>query len=122
LAKANDESSQSSNKYVKFDKVCESIPEKVERWRRSTDVGNQSTINSSGPEANLYGSQISYHRAEGQNGNEFDDDSLISLTHITQITNQHFVYILLPRKRKIYVPTKLPRKTEGNGFAINLHF
>jgi hypothetical protein len=53
------------------DLLCESIPENVERWRRSTAVGNQSTIKSSGPEANVY-TQIS-HRAEGRNGNEFDD-------------------------------------------------
>jgi hypothetical protein len=92
-------------------------------------MGNQSTIYSSGPEANVYGAQISHHRAEERNGNEFVDDSLISLTYITQITNQLHqsrkaaaVYILLPRKRKIYVPTKLPGKTEGNGFEINLHF
>jgi hypothetical protein len=64
LAKANDESSQSSSKYVTLDKVCESIPEKVERWR-------QSTIKSSGTEANVYGVQI--YRADGRNGNEFED-------------------------------------------------
>jgi hypothetical protein len=72
LAKATDESSQSSSKYVTLDKVCQSIPEKVERWRRSIAVGNQSTINSSGSEANVYGAQISQH-AEGRNRNEFDD-------------------------------------------------
>jgi hypothetical protein len=71
LAKANDESSQSSSKYVTLDKVCESIPEKVERWRQSTSVGNQSTIKSSGTEANVYGVQI--YRADGRNGNEFED-------------------------------------------------
>jgi hypothetical protein len=67
LAKANHESSQSSSKYVTLDKVCESIPEKEAKWRRSTAVRNQSTIKSSGPEANVYGAQIS-HRAEGRNG------------------------------------------------------
>jgi hypothetical protein len=41
LAEANNESSQSSSKYVTLDKACESIPKKVERWRRSTAVGNQ---------------------------------------------------------------------------------
>jgi hypothetical protein len=57
---------------MKLNKMFESIPEKVERWRRSTAVGNQSTINSSGPEANVYGAQVS-HRAERRNRNEFDD-------------------------------------------------
>jgi hypothetical protein len=73
LAKANDESSQSSSKYVTLDKVCESIPAKVERWRRSTAVVNQSTFNSIGREsreANAYGAQIS-HRVEGRNRNKF---------------------------------------------------
>jgi hypothetical protein len=58
LAEANDESSQNSSKNVTLDKVCESISEKVERWRRSTAVGNKSTMKSSGPEANIYGTQI----------------------------------------------------------------
>jgi hypothetical protein len=57
LAKSNDESSQISSKYVTLSKVCVSIPEKVERWRRP--------VNRSGPEANAYGAQIS-HRAEGR--------------------------------------------------------
>jgi hypothetical protein len=57
LAKSNDESSQISSKYVKLSKVCVSIPEKVERWRRP--------VNRSGLEANAYGAQIS-HRAEGR--------------------------------------------------------
>jgi hypothetical protein len=35
-------------------------------------VGNQSTINSSGPKANVNVTQIS-HRAEKRNRNEFDD-------------------------------------------------
>jgi hypothetical protein len=35
-------------------------------------VGNQSKINSSGSEANMYGAPIS-HRAEGRNRNEFYD-------------------------------------------------
>jgi hypothetical protein len=68
LTMANNESSQSSSKYVTLEKVCESIPEKVERWRRSKAVGNQSTINSGSPEANVYGAQIS-HCAERRNRN-----------------------------------------------------
>jgi hypothetical protein len=70
-----------------------------------------------------------YHIIVLKNEMEMNLMMMLSLTYITQITNQLHqsrkaaaVYILLPRKRKIYVPTKLPRKTEGNGFAINLHF
>jgi hypothetical protein len=120
LAKANDES------YIGIRDIGQSVwIHSWESWKMSTAVGNQSTINSSGPEANVYGAQISHH----EEWYEFDDDSLISLTYITQITNQLHqsrktaaVYILLPRKTKIYAPTKLPGKTEGNGFQINFHF
>jgi hypothetical protein len=46
-------SSQSSSNNLTVDKVCESIREKVGRWRRSTSVENQSKIKSSVLEANI---------------------------------------------------------------------